>query len=147
MTTENDRIETALDKLIKGQDEFIELANLHAEQLIGIIVWLMHKHKYEYLIIPRGHHQDAVESRTIKLEVDEEFVRVHMKPRPITYDEIVNKGEERLSKEQLGQVIAVDLCETLGLPLAAEMFRNPDYFELAKDICNPVLPAIDGSVV
>jgi hypothetical protein len=108
MSDANDRIKQGIDRLTQGFHEYTAVVEEDRKILVGVIVYLMHKHRYETLTIPTGHLKDAMESRSIHIDAtDDNQAKVTINPREITYDEIVNKGEVHLDWSQIERAHAV----------------------------------------
>lgn len=142
--SEQERFLTALKAMEEKVQTYSADVEKYKDELIGIIVYLMHKHHYTEISIPVGHHRDCVETRTIRLGVGEEAISVIMEAKPQTFDEFV-ANPPKPDEASTGEMHRHNAGE-----VAIQHEQQQNWFQLAQAICNPgeeILPAIDRNAI
>jgi len=142
--SEQERFVDVLEKLEARVQEYTGEVERHQDQLIGIIVYLMHKHHYTDLNIPLGHHRDCVENRTVRIGISEDALSVAVEAKPQTFDEFV-VNPPKPDEVSTGEMLRKNKGE-----IAIEHHQQENWYQLAQAICNPgepILPAIDKDAI
>lgn len=81
------QIKNALERIDKAAQEFEATARANEEYLISQILYLMHKHRYRQIAIPRQELERIKDAQDLRIDVVNDEIVLTVITKPVRFDD------------------------------------------------------------